>query len=538
VADTPEERTCLIQQRLAVDRASAPRANCGLPENVTGLDVYANAFYQTRVEFPARHKPQKGCTSEADLEILPDFIEELLPRYSEPAAEMRELLHSSASDCIWYWGKDPVRPPFVQTFHSRDYPERELHLSSPVWALSGSQAGAPQGNRILLSSFGGFISTPSFLRALSLVGLLCLVWLLVRFVAKRIFLIDLLEPFWAEREETGPATIGRNLFLVGKDRKWQEEVKKDRFDWIHFKDLDDPNKDWATCKSALMESDRVILVEGFEHKFRDPEFNQKKLIFLEELAGMQERTVVVTSRVSPSRLFSRETSNGSSGPNALIVQRWRNLLSMFTVCEDDLQGTLRRVNASDNIQSDVLKAECGIHPHLLSIAEDLDQHVRHLSREQILEEFGERAEGYYQGLWASCSPDEQVVLEHLAEEGLVNEKTRRVIRRLMARRLVRRDPHFRLMNESFRRFVASATCKGEVLALEKEAAPSPWDRLRGPLFVGLATSLAFFIATQQDLFDGVLASITGLTAGLPAIVKLFDFFGGSKSDLSRLTGTK
>jgi hypothetical protein len=539
VARSGPERACLLGQRLAVEATGSLPRGCVLPPHVTGLDNYAAAFYRTRVHFPpaGRHNSLRECSSDADLEILPDAIEDLLPRYSEPAAQMRELLHSSASDCIWYWGKEhPTAPSSEHTFHSRDYPEGEIHLSSPMWALAGPQEEAPADRKLVLSAAGGALSAAALLRWLCLLAFAGLVWLLVRFVARRIFLIDLLEPLWSEKEETGPATIGRNLFLVGRNHQWQEEVKKNRFDWVHMKDLDRPGEDWSDRKAALMESDRVILVEGFEYKFRDPELNQKKLLFLEELAGMQDRTVVVTSKVSPALLFSREARAGANdvaGPNALLVQRWRNLLSMFTVCEDDLQGILRRVEASSEIRSEVLKAECGINPHLLAIAEELDEDVRHLSREQILEEFGERAEGYYHGLWASCSSDEEVVLEHLAEEGLVNEKSRRILRRLMARGFVRRDPHFRLMNETFRMFVASATCKGEVLALEKEAAPSAWDRLRWPLFAGLAASLAFFLATQQDLVDGMLASVTGVTAGLPAMVKLFDFFG-NRSDLSRL----
>lgn len=533
------EQSCFLDQRLAVAEDKAD--SCGFHTKLPGLDLYTDVFYGTQVTLssPGPKKPASGCESQADLDVLPDFIESLLPQYSEPAAEMRELLHSSSTDCTWYW-RNKIGPRFAHPFHSRDYPRGEIELSSAAPAASSGKA--PARKALYLSLADGIDVPPAdiLLWIILSVGVIVLIAFLVHFVAKRIFLIDLLEPLWRDEQETGPATLGRNLFLVGRDRNWKEDVKRNLFFWFHLKDLDDPEKGWPACRSALLESDRVILVEGFEHRLRDPEFNRRKLLFLEELAAMPERTVVVVSTISPSRLFSREVHGDDAGMSSpSLVERWRNLLSLFTVHEDDLQGVLRRVESSTAIDSEVLRSECGINPHLLSIARDLDRHVRHLSREQILEELGERAEGYYQGLWASCSADEQVVLEHLAEEGLVNEKSRRTVRRLMARGFVRRAPNFRLINETFRRFVASATQKREVLKLEREAAPSAWDRLRAPLFVGLAASLVFFFITQQELLDGMAASVTGLAAGLPAALNLlFDWFGSSRSGAPRLPSAK
>ncbi len=528
--DEPE-RSWFLQQRLAVPEETAASQHLGY----RGLDLYTDVFYGTKVKLPSpgSKKSTGGCASEVAPDAFPEPIERWLPRYSEAAAEMRELLHSRSTDCTWYWGGKIELPHFAYPFHSRDYPQGEIELYSPAPA-------APAQRAFYLSLVDGDY-TP-YVIALWILsgGVILLIGFLVRFVARRIFLIDLLEPLWRDERDTGPATLGRNLFLVGRDRNWKEEVKRNLFSWFHLKDLEDPEKGWPACRAALLESDRVILVEGFEHRLRDPEFNLKKLLFLEELAAMPDRTVVVISTISPARLFSREIREegpGTSSPP--LVERWRNLLSMFTVHEDDLQGVLRQVESATTIDSEVLRLECGLNPNLVSIARDLDQHVRYLSREQILEELGERAEGYYQGLWASCSSEEQMVLEHLAEEGLVNEKSRRIVRRLMARGFVRRDPNFRLINETFRRFVASSTQKREVLKLEKEAAPSAWDRLRAPLFVGLAASLVFFFTTQQELLDGVAASVTGLTAGLPAALNLlFDWFGSSRSGAPRLPSVK
>lgn len=536
------QKECLRKQRLAVAGfrvTGPPVAPCTLKEELKGLDIYAGAFYGTHIALPSMFIPATcradcRCPREDDPKFLPEVIEGLLPRSSEPATEMRGFLHASASDCSWHWSEKEGSEPLSYWLHSQDYPGGGIHLTSnPRQPLPTKKEDA-----YLASMVEGLL--PSGLVSLLFLGILAgLVTLVILFISKRIFLIDLVEPLCFEKNDESPATIGRNLFLVGKSRSWQEDDQK--FFRLRIVDLEDPEKGWPARRSELLASKGVILVDGFGHRLRDPEFNLKKLTLLEELVGLQERTVVVISAVSPALLFSREradkTVTTDSSPLSM-ERRWRNLLSLFTIAEDDLQGFLRRAQDSSDIQSEVLRAECGFHSHLLPIARDLDRHRHQFSDEQILEEFGERAEGYYQALWASCSSEEQLVIEHLAEERLVNEKNRRVIRRLMARGFIRREPNFKLMNETFRRFVISSSHKAEVLAIEREAAPSAWDRLRTPLFTGLAASIIFFLATQQELLDGLAASLTGVTAGLPAILRLLHVFGGNRPDLSRLVGTK
>jgi hypothetical protein len=73
---------------------------------------------------------------------------------------------------------------------------------------------------------------------------------------------------------------------------------------------------------------------------------------------------------------------------------------------------------------------------------------------QLLVEVGERAENYYREIW-STHEGREALLGQLAEEGLVNYKARPRSAGSGAG-LVRREPHFVLMNETFRRFVLSS----------------------------------------------------------------------------------
>jgi hypothetical protein len=99
---------------------------------------------------------------------------------------------------------------------------------------------------------------------------------------------------------------------------------------------------------------------------------------------------------------------------------------------------------------------------------------------------------------------------------------------LMARGLIRRHPQFLLMNESFRQFVLSSVPRRDVRSLEGQAS-STWDAVRWPFMILLASALAFFVATQHELFNTTLGIITGIGAAVPALVKIAGMFGDHQS---------
>jgi len=144
---------------------------------------------------------------------------------------------------------------------------------------------------------------------------------------------------------------------------------------------------------------------------------------------------------------------------------------------------------------------------------------------QLLVEVGERAENYYREIWSTCTKEEKLVLGQLAQEGLVNYKAKTTLRRLMARGLVRREPHFVLMNETFRRFVLSSFSRTEVAALEEDSTTSAWDAIRWPFLALLVGSLAFLFVTQHELFNTTVGVITAVAATVPAIMKMANIFG-------------
>jgi hypothetical protein len=572
--------------QLALARGLSEPAKSGAGRTIEKVNsepefgYYGSSFFATQIlatereACPCEHGPAAGRTAQPDAAqvetSLPEVFADLLPHYSAHSAEMRELLHDRASDCSW---DSHRRLGDALDLHLRGNGGAEVHLTSgfPGLFTGGAQKIATAG--FLGGRSGGSLIAGGALR-LGVVLLFLLVLVrLVLFISQRLFLIDVREPLWTVAGDLPAPIAGRNLFLVRQGPISPAEAAAMGLEHLDLREIeqasgvagpagpDNADSDaWAVRCRELVESGGGVLLTGFEHRICDPACNARKLALLESLMELRERTIVVLSQVSPARLFScrpaEAAASGLAGPagGQGLHDRWRTVLDAFTVVEEDLRSRpaagraagrsfwselleplLRRRGLADaapessTIRSPVLREESGRDPFLIRIAQGMDPGSHGMGREQLLEELGERAEGYYGAVWDSCSRDEKVVLQHLAQEGLVHEKNRRVVRRLMARGLIRRGPNFCLLNESFRRFACSALCRSEVLALEQSAAPSSWDRFRWPFLAALSASLAFFFATQQQLLDSTLAVVTGLTAGLPAVVKIIDLLGGKRS---------
>ena len=143
-----------------------------------------------------------------------------------------------------------------------------------------------------------------------------------------------------------------------------------------------------------------------------------------------------------------------------------------------------------------------------------------LTRDRLLDEIKERTASYYLRVWESCSDDEKVVLGHVAQHGLVNAASRHVVRRLLVRRLLIKDPDTRLMNSTFRSFVLARDRVRLVTLLEGSAEASAWDRLRLPFALGAVAAAAFLFATQRDMFNQTVAALAGVAAAVPTVARV------------------
>lgn len=484
-----------LSRRLAISDQPARK--------MRGLDVYAGPFFGTTMQLRARAKARRAgdspCEPDHESTLLEELFEKHLPRTSEQAVEMRELLHGASSDCTWQW--NPGSRGGELKLFSHAYPGGDLILTS--W---------PEPR------------LPDPVDAVSLLSWLLLVVLLswlVRFISRHIFLLDPDDPSWPATGRA-PSTPRLRQFLVSPGRRWMLDAPAESFLTLDLVALRDASPEAGDRWLPLLRStqDRDILIQGFRESLMDEGFRNEVLNFLEKLVERHQCRILILSTAYPMYLWP----SGRFGSRRLSDEekRWRALLSSFNFEDEELRSHGESGDETQDLHP-VLRKECGSNQDLLAYARKVSSGA---TPEQLLEELGELAESYYRSLWTSCTQREEAVLEHLAEDGFVSERNRRVVRRLIARGLVRRDPNLQLMNETFRRFVVSSICKSQVRASEREAEPSAWDRLRLPFFIGLASSLVFFFATQQSMLDGSAATVTGLAAGIPALIQMMDLFGG------------
>jgi hypothetical protein len=118
----------------------------------------------------------------------------------------------------------------------------------------------------------------------------------------------------------------------------------------------------------------------------------------------------------------------------------------------------------------------------------------------------------------------------MAQEGWANASARHVVRTLLGRGLMQKNPELRLMNETFGAFVRSRACAVEVQRLESSTDQSPWDQLRMPMSLGVVAASLFLLTTQQELYNTILGITTSAAVSVPTLVRAVSMLAGRRTD--------
>jgi len=500
-----------------LDAAAAGSAGCRPPQGAATGDT-------TSVE------PRNNAT-------IAETIEEFLPFYSESSVNLREMVHNQASDGRWRWRMRGA----------------ELVFCSPSGAATALRSAVPPFFDASQASL--WRQTPFVLLLLGLVAVLATVVWVVRFVTTKVFLADVIEPLSSERGEALREIWAPNLFLVGEAPPASDipELAFCQIDLSKAPHDVAARSEWFADQLTRVEQSAVrqnVLMLHCERK-DDAAFAEQKLALLERIINTLNRTLVVVSAVPPS-VVGAASADSQDSTQADITHRWDAVLSRFTIVPvmpvapvpampspasvlGGWSGTgwreiVWRISALGFSHSARFLEQEQQDPRVDRLWREVLPYAWHPERPpldvgQLLVEVGERAENYYREIWSTCTREDKLVLGQLAEEGLVNYKAKTTLRRLMARGLVRREPHFVLMNETFRRFVLSSFSRIEVAALEEGSTTSAWDAIRWPFLALLVGSLAFLFVTQHELFNTTVGVITAVAAAVPAIVKMANIFG-------------
>ncbi len=290
--------------------------------------------------------------------------------------------------------------------------------------------------------------------------------------------------------------------------------------WIHLSNLE------AQLTTA---AERTRVLQLFDRLFL-------------RLAGQPPRILIVTTSVDPianfAEVFGDERhSVGEEAIPEVELSRSSLLLSRFRRCylpidnQDGAERWQHWLGYDETKWRETLALEVNGYEPLVPIARELEERGwkdwTAVPAEALARVVAQKAEATYELLWTSCTRSEKLVLVQLAQEGLVNPKSRDVAARLMAKGFIIDRPGPTIFNYTFREFLRR---------IERSRLVNRWEQLEGAgLWVtagrlvgsSLIAGGIFFLLTQDFSVQALLPIISGTGVfGIPVVRDLFARFTG------------
>jgi hypothetical protein len=289
----------------------------------------------------------------------------------------------------------------------------------------------------------------------------------------------------------------------------------------------------------------VIVLDHFDFNLRDPLYNMARLNLLEALVTEQACKLVAISSVDPLYFLTEESPDAlcdQNNPAAVrrLLERWALALSKF-----------RRVRPKDpvtdqfeNIVAQFVKdhpscgqfavwvcRECNCTAMLTRIGKDALATFRDnepVSYERVVSNILDRADAYYHVLWSGLTIGERLVLYQLALDGWANAKNTGAILQLERKQLIYKTPMYQIMNESFRRFIASSEHSDEISRWQSREQQSTWHAFRVVLIAGAIGVGIWLLYSQAALSQVVVGYIAAVATLLTAVAGLLARSGTAK----------
>ena len=389
------------------------------------------------------------------------------------------------------------------------------------------------------------------LLGLGLLLLIMAVWILS--LARNIFFIGLEPaPPWEDLNWKSAADIQMNYLLLG-------HAKSEKSQWLESV-LVDGHSQWIDARAELkqmienpayktsVDKSGVLVLDHFDYNLWDGQYNDRRLELLENLVygASDDVRLVVVSTVDPLYFLTEGGTDVLSKDGAdprRLVDRWARVLSRFKIgCPPEPMTKLFIKRFVRFIEEHPEKhagefvvwvcAECNCTTMLRRIGVDLFNEFRRSkkhSQEEVVSTVLDRAESYYHVLWTSLAFAERQVLYQLALDGWTNAKSTETVQQLERKQLIYKGPMYRIMNESFRRFIESPEHGSEILEWQKEESASTWHAFRTVLIVVAMGVAVWMVYTQAALSQTVVAVIGGSATLLAAIGGLLGRFKSSKA---------
>jgi hypothetical protein len=499
-------------------------------------DIYAGFFFETRPPKPGDALPSCALAQSADDGKPFDpvsWLNNFTPFYNRTSIERLGLKKGAFADGSYEWAETP------DTIALRICGDVPNKMQSPWQAMITKVPALGWPGPLWWTAF--FLACVPF----------CL-W--VNRMVRKIFLLNLHRPTSYPFASLQAGEVSGNLFIILEPPFTQSRtLEGERFQPLSLRDMPD-SADWVEAfdYEALRGNDKIVALNHFDYRDAEPEANRRKARFLEEILRRGHRVFII-STTEPWRYCFTDGA-GRTEP-CEDLDHWTGVISnFFTVYAED-QGEAEdfaeeverererlleegaRVGRHRGDIDDLLatlKEECGPRAPLQRLGLEILRQPKfvNLTREHLINRVRNQAATYYRNLWGSCSSEEKLTLVHLAQDRLLSPSDPEIAQ-LLRKGLIVRDPDVHLMNESFRQFVKSDECTGDVTGCEEEAKKgSPWHIMKTPLLVALISVVLFLFITQRDLYTSWLAIMTAITTAIPALFKVLSLFQKDPASLS------
>jgi hypothetical protein len=387
------------------------------------------------------------------------------------------------------------------------------HGAHPLWRSQQGKQAPPQEHDLVIQTAVPAFSGGDTLTAVGIATAVILViggmfWAL----AQKLFLFQIAPLKLNGRSQLAESLRdGRNVLVLlptVSDWQWEEPTWK----------LDLPVLATGPKWAELLDLDNVpqqtlIEVRHMEYNTGDPEIDNQKLLLLERLIHKPETQVVAIMTVSPSSEDYRRQFPG---------------LDVVDLREEPFQWLAAYAGPA----RDLIWKECAPLPALWPIGAQLARDIKTetiQSEDTIASEILERADAYYRMIWNECSKEQKFVLAHLAVDGLLNPANGRAVRQLVRRGLIAKDPQFRIMNESFRRFLRSAATPELKQEWMHQSRQSGWGKAHGVFFTTMVLIGIFLLTTQNELWQSSAGYVTTALGAFGTLAKLLNTVRGGGS---------
>jgi hypothetical protein len=535
--------------------------------NNRNRDVYDTCFFGTvRVDFPEKqYEERPGLLGRL-------YLEEIRPLYNQSCIESQGLAAGGSSDKLWRWKRDRDNHIFFWKGKDGRPDEKSVSLMSSIPAI------------VAPNTFWGWLRL-----ILSMALVLLLPYVLVRFVARRFFLLDTDLP---QSIDLSRATALTGSYVLIRSPMSGNETKWDcgKYCVTDLREVNDWPKWKEEVKSEATGLPAVLL--NFEYCSDNPAANREKLLAIEHLLFKSKRCVVVVSTVCPLSFsltpkpagqvstnsgsletvpseplaiegkqngaadlkieyhsfvpFSvaiKEKQNGTADVNAQapvpeppltdLHARWTELFTNFATVYAVEKSSAEFVQDRPGFVS-VLKTKVpsryieaiGNWIGIVQSGTLLEENGGDRAKiQELISEVVEQAHAYHQAVWDTCTEGQRCTLIQLAQSGMISPQNKH-LRLLVKRGLVVRDQGLRLMDESFRLFVSSVSHKQDIEAWRQQDGGSAWELLKTPLLLILVSVALFLFITQKDFYDSTISLVSAITGALALLFRLLGMFHG------------